>query len=92
MAANAAAQDGATKAHREGITVLGLSTATYVQFLLLCVIIELPNRIFFPALVEMGFSGLEVSCTVPGPLSPASLLEGLLLLRCFAAHARGPPP
>lgn len=38
----------------------GLAADTIAQFLLLCAICELPNRIFFPALVEMGFSGLEV--------------------------------
>eukprot|EP00124_Ichthyophonus_hoferi_P000176 Ihof_evm13s6 gene=Ihof_evmTU13s6 len=38
----------------------GLVADTILCFLFYCVLIELPNRIFFPALVEMGFSGLEV--------------------------------
>eukprot|EP00123_Amoebidium_parasiticum_P018569 comp24242_c0_seq1/m.44843 comp24242_c0_seq1/g.44843 ORF comp24242_c0_seq1/g.44843 comp24242_c0_seq1/m.44843 type:complete len:714 (-) comp24242_c0_seq1:197-2338(-) len=39
---------------------LGLWADTVLCFLFYCVLAELPNRIFFPALVEMGFSGLEV--------------------------------
>jgi hypothetical protein len=49
-----------SKGPQENFSFLELATSTWVQFLLLCAILELPNRIFFPALVEMGFSGLEV--------------------------------
>eukprot|EP01134_Creolimax_fragrantissima_P007782 CFRG7782T1 len=38
----------------------GLYADVVLWFLLWCVLAELPNRIFFPALVVMGFSGLEV--------------------------------
>lgn len=49
-----------TRTTPAAMSATGLAADTIAQFLLLCAICELPNRIFFPALVEMGFSGLEV--------------------------------
>ena len=68
-------QQGAQQPKSLSWTV-GLLADSIACYLLLCLICELPNRIFFPALVEMGFSGLEVHSSKRGA-------NGQLCSRCW---------
>ncbi|KNC86521.1 hypothetical protein SARC_01349 [Sphaeroforma arctica JP610] len=64
---SAAASDRCVKDNRASTGcswTFGLLSDGVLWLMLWCLLCELPNRIFFPALVAMGFSGLEVFLAV----------------------------